>query len=85
MSSHSGFIDDDPLVLTPTGYRARVIQSPVVNSRPGDKFDARCRALHSSPDDRSIDALMVGVRFLQEPVGRRKPSARQAVLQYRIR
>ena len=61
MPSHGGFIDDNPLVLTTTGYRARVIKRPVIDGCPGYKLDARCGALYGSPDDRGIDALMVGV------------------------
>ena len=84
MSSHCGLIDDDPLVLSATGYGARVIKRPVVDGCPGYKLDARCWALHSSPDNGSIDALMIGVCLFKQAVGRGKPRARQAVLQYRV-
>ena len=84
MPCHCRFIDDNPLVLTTTGYRARVIKRPIVNSRPGYKLDARCGALYRPADNRSIDALMIGVCLFKKPVGRGKPCAGQAVLQYRV-
>jgi len=84
MPCHGCFINDDPLVFTTTGYGARVIQSPVIDCCPGYKLDARCGALHSSPDDGSVDSLMIRVCLFQQAVGRGKPRAGQAVLQYRV-
>jgi hypothetical protein len=61
MPRHGCFINDDALVLSTTGNGAWIVKRPVIDSRPGYKLNARRWALYGSPDNRSIDTLMIRV------------------------